>query len=169
MSGPLAVLVGPPGAGKTTVGQALAERFGVGFRDTDTDIEQTAGMSVADIFITQGEEHFRDLERQAVRTALAEHEGILALGGGAVMDPGTRELLANTRVVFLDVGLSDAAARVGMNQARPLLIGNPRAQLHRLLEQRRPLYEEVATVTIETDGVPADEVVDRAFEVLSRP
>jgi shikimate kinase len=101
-----------------------------------------------------------------VHAALADHGGVLALGGGAVMDPGTRSLLSGHRVVFLDVGLSDAAARVGMNQARPLLLGNPRAQLHRLLEQRRPMYEEVATVTIATDGVPADEVVTRTLDAL---
>lgn len=166
MSAPVAVIVGPPGAGKTTVGQALAERLGVAFRDTDTDVEQTAGMSVADIFITEGEEHFRELERQAVRVALKEHEGILALGGGAVMDSDTRSLLTEHRVVFLDVGLSDAATRVGMNQARPLLLGNPRAQLHRLLEQRRPFYEEVATVTVATDGIAADEVVTRTLDAL---
>jgi shikimate kinase len=166
VTAPIAVLVGPPGAGKTTVGRALAASLGVAFRDTDADVEKAAGTTVADIFITHGEEHFRELEREAVRTALAEHEGVLALGGGAVLDAGTRSRLAGHRVVFLSVGLTDAAARVGMNQARPLLLGNPRAQLHRLLEERRLLYQEVATVIVVTDGIKVDEVVSLTLESL---
>jgi shikimate kinase len=155
---PLVVLVGPSGAGKTTVGKLVAQRAGVEFRDTDADVEAIAGTSVSDIFVDRGEAAFRALERAAVRRALADHDGVLALGGGAVMDPDTRALLGSQRVVFLEVGLADAAARVGFNRDRPLLLGNPRAQLRVMLAERRPLYDEVATVTIPTDGRSVDEV-----------
>jgi shikimate kinase len=155
---PLLVLVGPPGAGKSTVGKLLAQRRGVGFRDTDADVEQAAGISISDIFVDRGETAFRELERAAVQQALTDHDGVLAVGGGAVIDDDTRARLATQRVVFLDVGLADAAARVGLNRDRPLLLGNPRAQLRVMLEQRRPLYEEVATLTISTDGRSPDDV-----------
>jgi shikimate kinase len=155
---PLVVLVGPPGAGKTTVGQLLAQRRGVAFRDTDADVERAAGVSISDLFVDQGEPAFRDLERTAVQRALEDHDGVLAVGGGAVIDDDTRTRLATHRVVFLDVGLADAAARVGLNRDRPLLIGNPRAQLRVMLEQRRPLYDEVATLTVSTDGRSPEDV-----------
>src|SRR5262249_42030566 len=118
---PRVVLVGPPGAGKTTVGRILADRLHVGFRDTDADVEAMAGKSIADIFYDDGEPAFRALERKAVAAALAEHDGVLCLGGGAVLAPETRSLLKGFRVVFLAVGLSDAATRTGLSQARPLL------------------------------------------------
>lgn len=149
---PLLVLVGPPGAGKTTVGQLVASRRGVAFRDTDADVERRAGSTISDIFIEQGEETFRELEREAVQQALTEHDGILALGGGAILAEPTRALLTGHRIVFLNVNLADAASRVGFNRDRPLLIANPRAQLRAMLVERRPLYEAVATATIETDG-----------------
>lgn len=155
---PLVVLVGPPGAGKSTVGQLVAERFGVGFRDTDADIEHRAGKSVADIFIEDGEPAFRTLEAAAIREALDCSEGVLALGGGAVLDPQTRAALHGHHVVFLDVGLTDALARVGFNRDRPLLLGNPRAQLKAMLDERRGMYAEVAVVTISTDGRTAADV-----------
>jgi shikimate kinase len=155
---PVVVLVGAPGAGKTTVGRLVAAQLGVAFRDTDADIEAAVGKSVADIFVEDGEEAFRAAERQAVATALGEHGGVLALGGGAVMDDGSRALLAEHCVVFLDVGLADAAERVGFNQARPLLVVNPRAELNRLMNARRPLYEQVATVTVDTSGRSPEDV-----------
>ena len=166
MTAPVLVLVGPPGAGKSTVGRAVAERLGVAFRDTDADVEALAGKSVPDLFVQDGEERFRALERDAVRTALAEHDGVLSLGGGAVLADDTRVLLRGHVVVLLDVDLTGAAARVGLGQGRPLVGLNPRAQLRELMQQRRPLYEEVAAHTVDTSGVPVDVVVERVLAAL---
>lgn len=157
---PRLVIVGPPGAGKTTIGQAVAARLGVEFRDTDIDIENAAGKPISDIFIDEGEEHFRGLERAAIVAALAEHDGVLALGGGAILDPETRKDLIERTVAYLEVDVPDAVRRIGLNRDRPLLIGNPRQQLRALLDQRRPLYEEVATFVVDAakdvDTVTAD-------------
>ena len=163
MSTPTAVLIGPPGSGKSTVGQALAERLDVPFRDTDADIEQVAGKSISEIFYDEGEEHFRALERAAVAAALQQHQGILSLGGGAVLSAETRAALAGHRVVFLNVGLGDAAKRVGLSRDRPVLALNPRAALHALMEVRLPLYREVATVEVETDGKTPEQVADEVL------
>lgn len=165
MTRPVCVLVGPPGSGKTSTGQALSRRLGVGFRDTDADIEQVAGKPIPDVFIEDGEPHFRTLERQAVAAALTSFGGVLALGGGAVLAEPTRRLLAGHTVVFLSVGLEDAVKRVGLGQGRPLLAINPRATLRHQLEQRRPLYESVATCMVATDGRTPAEVAD---EIVGR-
>jgi len=165
--GPRVVLVGPMGAGKSTVGQLLAERWNMAFRDTDDDVEQAEGRTISDIFVDDGEERFRSLERAAVARAVADHSGVLAVGGGAVMAEETRALLAGQRVVFLRVGLSDAAARVGLGASRPLLLGNVRGTMKALLDERTPVYESVAGVVVDTDGRTPDEVADAVAEALS--
>jgi shikimate kinase len=163
---PVAVIVGPPGAGKSTVAALLAQRLGVAVRDTDVDVEAAAGKTVSDIFVDDGEPAFRELERAAVAVALAEHDGVLALGGGAVMDPRVEAALGGHVVVFLDVRIAEAAQRIGFNRDRPLLVGNPRARWTRLMEVRRPVYQRVATVTVATDGRTPDEVADEVVEAL---
>lgn len=168
MPRPRAVLIGPPGSGKSTVGRALAARLGVASRDTDADVEAMAHMTVAEIFVEQGEPRFRELERAAVLSALAEHDGVLALGGGAVLDPAVQEALSGHLVVFLDVGIADAAGRVGFAQNRPLLMMNPRAQWVALMEERRPTYERLATARVDTAGRSVAEVVDEVEQVLAR-
>lgn len=155
---PVCVLVGPPGSGKTSTGLVLAGSLGVPFRDTDADVERVAGKPIPEIFFDHGEEHFRALERSAVATALAEFDGVLALGGGAVLAPQTRAALAGRTVAFLSVELADAVKRVGLGPGRPLLAVNPRATLKHQLDQRRPLYQQVATLTVVTDGRTCEEV-----------
>ncbi|MEV7365181.1 shikimate kinase [Streptomyces sp. NPDC091299] len=166
MSAPLVVLVGPMGVGKSTVGQLLAERLGVGFRDTDEDIVAEQGRSIADIFVDEGESAFRALEKRSVHMALAEHDGILALGGGAILDEETRALLGGHRVVYLSMDVEEAVKRTGLNVARPLLAVNPRRQWRELMEARRHLYEEVATAVVATDGRSPEEVGQAALDAL---
>ncbi|MFC5179637.1 shikimate kinase [Nocardioides taihuensis] len=164
---PRVVLVGPMGAGKTTVAGLLGAAWGLPVRDTDADVEAVAGRSVADIFVESGEQAFRDLERTAVAAALREHDGVLALGGGAVLDPTTRDLLRDHRVVFLRVGLSDAVSRVGLGVGRPLLLGNVRGRIKALLDERTPIYEEVAGLTVDTDGRTPEDVAREIEEALA--
>ncbi|GAB7107084.1 shikimate kinase [Streptomyces phaeofaciens JCM 4814] len=166
MSGPLVVLVGPMGVGKSTVGQLLAERLGVGYRDTDEDIVAEQGRSIAEIFVDEGEEAFRAMEKQAVRRALGAHPGVLALGGGSVLDADTRALLAGQRVLYLSMDVEEAVKRTGLNAARPLLAVNPRKQWRELMEARRHLYEGVATAVVATDGRTAEEVAQVALDAL---
>jgi shikimate kinase len=154
---PVAVIVGPPGAGKTTVGQAVAEVLGVPFADTDALIEAAAGKPIPEIFFDDGEAAFRELEATTVAAQLESFGGVLALGGGAVLNEGTRAALAGHTVVFLSVELTDAVKRVGLGAGRPLLSINPRATLKYLMDQRRPLYASVATHTVATDArTPAE-------------
>ncbi|MQA01519.1 MAG: AAA family ATPase [Streptosporangiales bacterium] len=167
--GPRVVLVGPPGAGKTSVGELLAERLGVEFRDTDGDVEERTGTAVSEIFVSDGEAVFRQLEREAVETALATHTGVLALGGGAVLDEHTRALLREHTVVFLDVTLAAAAQRVGLDAPRPLLVVNPRTALRHLMAERRPLYEEVATATVATADRTPSEVAAEVSSAIGLP
>jgi len=160
------VLVGPPGAGKSTVGALVAAALGVAFQDSDEVVVALAGKPVSDIFIDDGEPRFRSLEAQAIATALESFDGVLALGGGAVLDPGTRELLRGHEVVYLTVEIGDAIKRVGLGAGRPLLSVNPRATMRHLLDARKPLYEEVATHTIITDGNDPNEVTALVLKAL---
>jgi len=157
---PVAVLIGPPGAGKSTVGPLLAALLGAEFAETDRMVEEAAGKPVSDIFIADGEPAFRDLERAAVARALAQHPGIVALGGGAVLDPQTRGRLARHRVVYLQTGFAAAVRRVGLDSPRPLLLVNPRGRMRELLAERLPVYESLARITVVTDDRDPQEIAD---------
>ena len=161
---PVLVLIGAPGSGKSAVGAAVADSLDLEFRDTDLDTEAAAEMSIPDIFIAEGEEGFRSRERSAVVAALADHQGVLAIGGGAVLDADTRADLAGLPVVWLQVGATEAAKRAGISGPRPLLLGNVRTTWLSQLKQREPLYRELATHEVGTDGRTIDDV---AHEVAS--
>ena len=162
---PAAIMIGPPGAGKTTVGALVAGLLGLDFVDTDTVIEQAAGKPVSDIFVQDGEDAFRALERRAAAHLIGSHPGVLALGGGAILDPGTRELLAGRRVIYLETGFVSAVHRTGLDAPRPLLFGNPRARMKTLLEERLPVYAGLAWITVLTDD---REPQDIAGEIAAR-
>ncbi len=160
-AGPRVVLVGPMGAGKTTVAGLVGEAWGIPVRDTDADIVAAEGRSIGEIFVDDGEQAFRAIEAAAVADALASHDGVLALGGGAVLDHRTRDSLVGLPVVFLRVGLSDAVKRVGLGSGRPLLLGNVRSRIKVLLDERTPVYESVASHVVDTDGrTPEDVAAD---------
>ena len=163
---PVAVFVGAPGAGKTTIGSSVAAILGVPFADSDEIIEGTAGKPIPEIFFDDGEDAFRALELAAIAAALADFDGILALGGGAILNEDTRALLASQTVVYLSVELADAVKRVGLGGGRPLLAINPRATLKYLLDQRRPLYASVATHTVATDGREPEEIAAELVALL---
>jgi shikimate kinase len=163
---PVVVLVGPMGVGKSTVGRLLAERLSTGYRDTDDDIVAEQGRAIAEIFVDEGEPAFRAIEKAAVRRALAEHDGVLALGGGSILDEDTRALLAGQRVLYLSMDVEEAVKRTGLNAARPLLAVNPRKQWRELMEARRHLYESIATAVVATDGRTPEEVTEIALDAL---
>lgn len=149
---PKAVLVGLPGSGKSTIGRRLAKALEVDMLDTDAAIEQQTGRSIADIFATDGEKEFRRIEEKVIREALAEHDGILSLGGGAVTTPGVRAALAGHTVIFLEITAAEGVRRTGGNTVRPLLAGPDRAEKFRtLMSQRVPLYRRVATIRVNTN------------------
>src|SRR5690625_4122 len=164
---PKVILIGPPGSGKSTVGSRLAGLLGVGFRDTDADIERATKRSIPEIFVEDGEPVFRGLEREAVSLAVGEHDGVLSLGGGAIMDPETEEVLSGQPVVFLDVSLRAATPRVGLNKSRPLLLGNPRAQWLKLMGERRPVYERIARWKVNTDDREKSDIAQEIADLLA--
>ena len=163
------MLIGPPGAGKSAVGPLLAGRLGVEFRDTDADVAAAAGQPVGDIFIEQGEPAFRQLEREATARALREHEGVLALGSGAVLDPDLQHRLEGLPVVYLAADFGTVARRLGLDRPRVVIPGNPRGRLRAMLEERRPLYERLATVTVKTDDLDPDELAAQIAAALDEP
>lgn len=149
---PKAVLVGLPGSGKSTIGRRLAKALGVALLDTDVAIEQRTGRTIADIFATDGEPEFRRIEEEVVRAALADHDGVLSLGGGAVTSPGVRDALAGHTVVYLEIGAAEGVRRTGRGAVRPLLAGPDRAEKYRaLMAERAPLYRRVATIRVDTN------------------
>ncbi|WP_304455777.1 shikimate kinase [Nocardiopsis sp. YSL2] len=160
------MLIGSPGSGKSTVGRALADRLGVDLLCTDTEVEKRAGRPIGEIFVQDGEEAFRAMEREIVAEGLREWEGVIAVGGGAVLDHDTRADLADHHVVYLQVEFGELAKRVGMDVARPLLAGNPRTKLRQLLNERLPVYESLATVTVPTTDFHPEEVVDAILPTL---
>lgn len=157
------ILIGPPGAGKTTVGKALANKNNLKFIDTDQMVESDFGQKISEIFVDKGEEFFRDLEFEALKSALASETSVVALGGGAPISLRAQELLKGTEstIIFLDVSLSVAAPRVGFNRDRPLLISNPRAQWQALADVRKPIYSSLADRVITVDGLSIEEIVIR--------
>lgn len=163
---PKAVIIGAPGAGKSTVGRRVAERLGVPFADSDALVEERAGKPVSDIFISDGESEFRRMEYEEIARALSEFDGVLSLGGGAILDERTRQSLRDVRVVWLQVDLSHATQRVGLNSARPLLLGNVRGTMLAMLEQRTPLYAEAASDVIDTSGRGVKEIVAEVTSLL---
>jgi shikimate kinase len=167
---PKAVLVGLPGSGKSTIGRRLAKALGVGLLDTDAAIEQRTGRSIAEIFATDGEAEFRRIEEQVVRAALADHDGVLSLGGGAVTSPGVCEALAGHTVVYLEIGAREGVRRTGGNVVRPLLAGPDRAEKYRdLMAKRVPLYRRVATIRVDTNRRNPGAVVRNILSRLETP
>jgi len=156
-AGPVAILVGPPGSGKSTVGPLLAARLRTGFLDTDDEVASAARKPVGDIFVEDGEEAFRALERPVVQRALG-YPGVVALGSGAVVDRGVQRMLAGQPVVYLETSFTEVARRTGLNRPRVPVPGNPRGMLRAMLEERRPLYQGVARVTVRTDDLSPEEI-----------
>lgn len=167
---PKAVLVGLPGSGKSTIGRRLAKALWVGLLDTDVAIEQRTGRSIADIFATDGEQEFRRIEEDVVRAALADHDGVLSLGGGAVTSPGVRAALAGHTVVYLEISAAEGVRRTGGNTVRPLLAGPDRAEKYRaLMAKRAPLYRRVATMRVDTNRRNPGAVVRHILSRLQVP
>lgn len=154
------VLIGAPGSGKSTVGKRLARRLGLTFVDVDHRIEEVVGKPIAEIFADHGEEYFRAVEEEATIELLGSC-GVLSLGGGSVMNAAIREALAGHEVIWLKVSVGQASRRVGLNTARPLLLGNVRGRLIELMRERTPVYESLATQAVETDGRGSAEVADQ--------
>ena len=166
---PAAILIGPPGAGKSSVGKSLAQKLNLSFHDTDHLIEQQVGVSVSEIFLDKGEPFFREKEKEIVASEVENFDGVLSLGGGSVMDPLTAQALTKCGdpVIFLDVSLSSAAPRIGFNRDRPLLVGNPRAKWQELMNLRRPIYEKLATITVSTDSLTPSQVAQELVTLLA--
>ena len=160
---PRLVFVGAPGSGKTTIGKQVAQKLGVEFIDVDNEIEMDEKTTISDIFVQKGEAYFRQLERAKISDLLTSFNGVLSLGGGSVLDETTRQALAIAPVVWLKVSSGDASSRVGLGLSRPVLMGNVRSTLVKLLEERTPLYEEVADWEVDTSKKSIEEVVQEVL------
>jgi shikimate kinase len=159
VSGPVLILVGPPGSGKSTVGRAVADRLGAPFRDLDDDVRDAHGMEAGELVVELGRERFQEIEVELLGTLLTSYDGVLSLGGGTPTAPGAAELLAGSRVVFLDVDLDNLLRRENLLPLHPWLLPNPRAHLRQLLTERRPVYQAVSQATVPTSGRPVEDVV----------
>lgn len=165
---PRAVLIGPPGAGKSTIGRRLAQALDLELLDTDVEIERRTGRTIPEIFATDGEPHFRELEEQVVGEALEKHDGILSLGGGAILSERTRTRLAGHTVVYLEISVAEGLKRTGATTGRPLLNGgDPKSKYHALMRRRRPLYRQVATIRMRTDSRSPSRVVQQLVTKLT--
>ena len=164
---PRVVLIGPPGAGKTSIGRSLAKTMNVEFADTDALIEVDQGKNVSQIFVDDGEPYFRKVEERICCAALRDSNGVLSLGGGSVLTPSVADSIreSGSEVIFLDVSLAVAAPRIGFNRDRPLLLNNPRQQWQRLMDARRPVYESLATTKIEVENRSVNQIVK---EILTK-
>jgi shikimate kinase len=156
------------GSGKTTIGQLLANELGIPFRDTDHVIEERSGKSVSDIFLEDGEDEFRILEKKVLRDELLSDNTVLALGGGAPISIDAQSALRAiaSPVVYLDISLATVAPRIGFNRDRPLLLHNPRGQWQTLMEARRPIYESIADSVIDVNEKSESEIVTLVMEIL---
>ena len=161
------VLIGPPGSGKSSVAKSLAKKTGKRYVDTDKVIEEREGKPITEIFLEDGEEHFRTVESEVVLQTLAGEDEIVSLGGGSILSEVVRDQLKKfSPIVYLVVSISNAAPRVGFNRERPLLLGNPRAQWLALMENRRPIYESLATFKVSTDNKKPDQVTTEILELV---
>ena len=165
---PRVILIGPMGSGKTTIGKSLALKLGLTFRDTDAVIEEQEAKSVSQIFIDEGEEAFRLIEKAVLRQELLSDDTVLALGGGAPMSIDAQSALRaiNSHVVYLDISLANVAPRIGFNRDRPLLLNNPRGQWQTLMEARRPIYESIADTVVDVNKKSQSEILSQILEVL---
>ena len=166
--GPNLVLIGPPGAGKSSIGRQLSRALNLSFTDTDSLIEVKAGKKISEIFVEDGEPFFRKLERDIVLETLENQEGVIALGGGSILDSDVADKLKSMKekIIYLDVSISNAAPRVGFNKDRPLLAVNPRQQWLALMEKRKPIYERLAGMKVSTDNRKPSEVVKEIEGIL---
>lgn len=156
---PVAILIGPPGAGKTTIGRRLAKVLRVPFIDVDHEIERRAERAIAAIFTEDGEPAFRALEEQVVADVIAAEHGVVSLGGGAVLSERTRALLRHHQVVYLEL-TEDEGVRRTLGTARPVLAGeDPVVVYRKLMTIRTPIYRELATIRVSTVGRPPASVV----------
>ena len=166
---PRIILIGPMGSGKSTIGSLIADKLNLPFRDTDVVVEQESGKSVSEIFLEDGEDKFRALEKLALRAELLTDNTVLALGGGAPISIDAQSALRAiaSPVIYLDISLSSVADRIGFNRDRPLLLQNPRAQWERLMQERRPIYESIADYIVDVNGKSREDIVDEVLAVLA--